>query len=52
MPIEIRELVIKASVTPAAPAPLAAAAIAQLRQEVIAACMERVLEHLSRADQR
>lgn len=53
MPIEIRELVIKATVAPAATAAaLPAAALAQLRQELLAACVERVLDHLSRGGQR
>ena len=53
MPIEIRELVIKATVTPAAPPPgLGAAALAQLRQEVIAACQERLHAQLARDQQR
>jgi hypothetical protein len=53
MPIEIRELVIKASVTPAqGDARLPAAVLAQLRQELVRECTERVLEQLALSDRR
>lgn len=53
MPIEIRELVIKANVAPApADARLAPEVLAQLRQELVRECTERVLEQLMVADRR
>lgn len=53
MPIELRELVIKASVKPAQEqVALPAAALAQLRQQLIRECVERVLEQLADADRR
>lgn len=53
MPIEIRELVIKASVAPARPdAQPVAVELAQLRQDLIRECVERVLEQLAASDRR
>jgi hypothetical protein len=51
--IEIRELVIKATVVPtAAPTQLPAAALEQLKKRLIDECVDSVLERLNTADQR
>jgi hypothetical protein len=48
MPIEIRELVIKATVTPTEDTgKLTTPALAQLRKELVAECLDRVLEQLA-----
>lgn len=53
MIIEIRELIIKATVIPApAPPQLPAAALEQLKKKLIEECVVSVLERLSTADQR
>ena len=55
MPIEIRELVIKASVKPDQaphPEPVPAATLAQLRQQLLKECVDRVLEQLADAERR
>jgi hypothetical protein len=53
MPIEIRELVIRATVTEAAARePVLAAALARMQQQVLQQCLERLREELERGMER
>jgi Family of unknown function (DUF5908) len=53
MPIEIRELVIRARVEPPSSAPSAhAAASEEERRDIVAECVEQVLEILRRREER
>lgn len=55
MALEVRELVIKASVRPPAQQPAPgdqAAQLAQLKRELVRECVARVLDELAQAEQR
>ena len=52
MTIEIRELVIKATVVPSAAAPVQMAELEQIRKTLLDECIKSVLELIEQADQR